>query len=30
MDKERYNELVELYERLEAAEKLFNLRYGDL
>lgn len=30
MDKERYNELVELYERLEAAEKLFYLRYGDL
>lgn len=30
MDKKRYDELVELYERLEAAEKLFGLRYGDL
>ncbi len=30
MDKNRYDELVELYERLEAAEKLFYLRYGDL
>ena len=30
MDKKRYDELVELYERLEAAEKLFCLRYGDL
>lgn len=30
MDKKRYDEMVELYERLEAAEKLFGSRYGDL